>query len=137
MLWIKKFFYGAPVTPVKFISIDCERTLFSDHIHVPSHRIRDLDLIVKYGDSIKAAKAFMGRKWFLTERGYLVCGEVSGLIPLHVSIPIDSNLDFLSKCSPGKIREIEATPIHIAGFHKEADGKVSTVGGFRARFYQI
>lgn len=137
MLWLKKIFYGNPDYEVKFISVDCNRNMFLDHIHVPTHRHLDLSLIERYGDSIKAAKEFMGQKWFLTDRGNLVCGEVSGLMPLHVRITVDSNLDFLSKCNSQKIRGGFATPIHIEGFHKEADDKVSARGGFRARFEKI
>lgn len=134
MWWIMQFFYGKPKYAVKFISIDCDRTMFMDHIHVPSHRRLDLDLIEKYGLSIRAARAFMDQKWFITDTGNLMCGEIQGLETLHVRIPIDSNLGFLSSYCPTKIyRNYANVPLHIVGFHEERNGSVA-LGSFKARF---
>ncbi len=119
---------------VKFIGIDCNKTMFLEHIHVPSHRHLDLDLIEKYGLSIRAAKVFMDQKWFLTDTGNLVHGEFPDLMPLHVRIPIDSNLDFLASCSLEKIRRSYANvPVHVNGFHEEDSGAYG-VGTFKVHF---
>ena len=137
MFWIMKFFYGKPIYEVKFIGIDCNKTTFMDHIHVPSHRRLDLDLIEKYGLSIRAAKVFMEQKWVLTDLGNLVHGEIPDLMPLHVRIPVDGNLAFLSSCSLEKIRRGYASiPVHINGFHEEDSG-VYAVGAFKVHFQKM
>jgi hypothetical protein len=134
MLWFIKFLYGKPIYAVKFTGINCNKSVFLDHIHVSTHRYLDLDLIEKYGLSIRAAKCFMEQKWFLTDRGYLVRGEVPKLMSLRASIPIDSNLDFLTSYSLEKIRRgYTGIPVHINGFHKEDSG-VYAIGTFRVHF---
>lgn len=89
----------------------------------------------KYGHSITAAKAFMEQDWFITDKGNLICGEVRGLMPLHVSIPIDTNLDFLSSYS--KMSYITIVPLHIVGFHKEKNELIAPVNSFSARFLSV
>ncbi|OHA83429.1 MAG: hypothetical protein A2937_03865 [Candidatus Yonathbacteria bacterium RIFCSPLOWO2_01_FULL_47_33b] len=135
MAWFMKFFYGRPVYAVKFINIDCDKRMFLDHIHAHIHRNNDIDLIEKYGLSIRTAKTLMGQQWFITDMGNLVRGETKGLMPLHVRIPIDCNLDFLSSCGREKMnRSYANVPVHIKGFHLEENGKVDSSGGFRILF---
>ena len=134
MWWLMQFFYGNPLYAVRFISIDCNKRMFLDHIHAHINRNADLDLIEKYGLSIRAAKAFMQQRWFITDTGNLMCREVQGLKTLDVSIPIDSNLDFLSSYCPTKIcRNYANVHLHIVGFHEERSGSV-VLGGYHARF---
>ena len=121
--WERK--YGKGTYNINFVGVACLKKDFSHP-----------DEIEEYGKAVIAAKALMKKRWFITQKNILVCGDIPGLSTCNVSIEVEGNILFLLSEYGNEIQEGYAIPtiINIEGVNISKEEDETLRSGFWAIF---
>ncbi len=118
--------FGKIIYRVEFNDITCDKICFHQVCGLAKKSFADIKNIKLYGLAINAAEIIKSHKWFLTDEGLLVCGDIIKQVnTLRVNINVDENLKILPFMFTRLIREHSNYPVKILGLDVEVGNRSS------------